>query len=111
MNALFRLEITSEQADNYFLHELPENNNNFFYAKSKMLELKEGDSIYFLCGGYVKARAVFTGETDLGNVQRDPKYKQGYKLTDVEVIDSQMKLSDEMLKKPLNKTPNLPDLS
>ena len=108
MNVWFRLAMTREEADNYFANELPSRDGNTFYAKEEIKKLEKGDFIYFSYGsrnkdddrGYIKARAVFTGETDLGNIQRSSEYPNGYKLENIEIIDSSAKLNNKILPGP-----------
>ena len=98
MDILFRLDMTSVEADNYFSIDLPAKDGYFFYATEQIRDLGKGDNIYFSCDLYVKAKAIFSGDSRLDDQERDPKYKHGYKLSHIEIIDSLAKLDSNLFK-------------
>jgi len=97
MNLLFRLKNFEDikEVHDYFKNILPIRDNNYFFNVNKLHQIKENETIYFTFAGYIVATATFIGET-VTDTTRDEKFIFGFKLIDVKIINSNIKLDVEI---------------
>ncbi|MBP1681027.1 MAG: endonuclease [Proteobacteria bacterium] len=105
MDLLFRLgknvdafgELDIHGAREYFYETLPKERHNFFFdfRKRNPEKFYKGSTVYYSFDGYIVAKAVYTGKykQDLKNIQ----YPHGYKMTNIEIIYSNERLSTDIL--------------
>jgi len=81
---------------NFFNEILPARDNNCFFHTKKMQQLQEGDTIYFVYDNFIVAKAKFLGEI-ITNSTRDENFIYGHKITDIEIIDSDIQLDSSIV--------------
>lgn len=93
MNLLFRLKNFDDipQAKEYIAKVLPKRDNYYFFNNNRLQQINKNETIYFSFLGYIIASAIFEGER-IKDEERDEKFIFGHKLSDVKVIDSNLKL-------------------
>ena len=71
---------------------------NYFFHTKKMNEkkLQDGDIIYFAYNNYIVAKAKFFGEIKVDTL-RDEKFIYGHKVSDVEIINSNIQLNTKIV--------------
>lgn len=102
MDVLFRLSqniegfYDIEETKDFFLNILPERDNNHFFNVNRLLQIKSNEIIYFSYSGYLVAKATYTGNI-IEDYDRDEKYNYGHELSNIKIIDSNLKLNSEIL--------------
>lgn len=95
MNILYRLGSDHgnvEEAKLFFSDYLPNQKDNYF-CENVSRKIEEGEIFYFSIKNFIIAKGTFTGE-----IIECKEYKYGYKLSNVEIIDSQHKINNQIFK-------------
>ncbi|RLA75576.1 MAG: hypothetical protein DRG78_20520 [Epsilonproteobacteria bacterium] len=97
MNLLFRLKNFSDKktVEDYFNNQLPKEDDNCFYNGKRLRQIKNDEKVYFSFDGEIVAIGIFTGSI-IENEERDSQYKFGHKLTEIRIIDSNIKLDTKI---------------
>jgi len=82
-----------KEVQEYFcsLHE-ENGNNNFFFYKRNIQNIKDGSKIYFMFEGKVVARAIYTGEKT--DEEREDRFRYGYKIKKVMIFCPPIELKE-----------------
>jgi len=82
-----------KEVQEYFcsLHE-EDGNNNFFFYKRNIQNIKDGSKIYFMFEGKVVARAIYTGEKT--DEEREDRFRYGYKIKKVMIFCPPIELKE-----------------
>ncbi|MCT7465963.1 AAA family ATPase [Aliarcobacter cryaerophilus] len=92
MNVIFRLNTNVMGFENFkiarefFLNNLPNRDNNYFFNTKRLNQIELDDIIYFLYGKEIIAKAKFLGEIK-EDTKRDEKFIQGHKVKILDIFD------------------------
>lgn len=92
MNVIFRLNTNVTGFENFkiarefFLNNLPNRDNNYFFNTKRLNQIEIDDIIYFLYGKEIIAKAKFLGEIK-EDTKRDEKFIQGHKVKILDIFD------------------------
>ena len=92
MNVIFRLNTNVMGFENFkiarefFLNNLPNRDNNYFFNTKRLNQIELDDIIYFLYGKEIIAKAKFLGEIK-EDTKRDEKFIQGHKIKILDIFD------------------------
>lgn len=101
MDLLFRLSQKEQDFENidvakqFFSDTIPKRDKNYFYDTRQNHQVAKGEKIVFTYDSYIVATGIFEGEI-IKNSKRDKKYIYGHKLSNIQIIDTDVRLNSEI---------------
>jgi len=81
-----------EDVKKYFMEEISQQNNNYFYNATKISQIKKDDILYFSFGGEIVAITQFTGKYK----KRKKSFSHGYKIKNIKILDNPIHINNKL---------------
>jgi len=84
-----------EDVKKYFMKEISQQNNNYFYNATKISQIKKDDILYFSFGGKIVAITQFTGKDKLRD-DKEFEFIYGYKIKNIKILDNPIHINNKL---------------